>query len=104
MGTSTKPKFTFYSQPAPCKSWPGPQNGHGSPISGSLVAPLQCAVKGYSPSVPDAAEHLQLFCITLSSGKTLTEPVLPGERGLITPAQNRHFSRGLCVEVSRMCS
>lgn len=34
--------------------------------AGSLVAPLQCAVKGYSPSVPDAAEQLQLFCITLS--------------------------------------
>lgn len=51
----------------------------------------------------DAVGQLELFCITLSSGKALAEPVLPGEQGLIIPAQNRHLSRGLCVKVSRTC-
>lgn len=94
----------FWSQSARCK----PSQGLGAATAllcgASRLGPSQCAGKGLLANVRDAAEQLELFCITLSSDKTLTEPVLPGETRLITPAQNRHLSSVLCVDVSRICS
>lgn len=60
----------FWSQSARCK----PSQGLGAATAllcaASQLGPSQRAGKGLLANVRDAAEQLELFCITLSSDKT----------------------------------